>query len=83
MKKIKKDIRGEKKEKLPLVKGYTAKDDIKAVMKQYNLPERFSKVVLDEAKRIESTGVEWKKDRLDLLLSGRVCYSDMDAQSFV
>jgi hypothetical protein len=32
VKKIKKDIRGEKKEKLPLMKGYTAKDDIKAVM---------------------------------------------------
>ena len=66
MKKTNTDIRGEKKEKLPLVKGYTAKDDIKAVMKQYNLPERFSKVVLDEAKRIESVGGEWKKDRLDL-----------------
>ncbi|MBP3405122.1 MAG: RNB domain-containing ribonuclease, partial [Kiritimatiellae bacterium] len=35
-------------------------------MKQYNLPERFSKVVLDEAKRIEAAGVEWRKDRLDL-----------------
>ena len=66
VKKTKTDIRGEKREKLPLVKGYTAKDDIKAVMKQYNLPERFSKVVLDEAKRIEAAGVEWRKDRLDL-----------------
>lgn len=48
------------------MKGYTAKDDVKAVMKQYNLPERFPKVVLDEAKRVESTGVEWSGERLDL-----------------
>jgi ribonuclease R len=48
------------------VKGYTAKDDVKAVMKQYNLPERFPKVVLDEARRIEGKGVECGGDRLDL-----------------
>ena len=50
------------------MKGYTAKDDIKAVMKQYNLPERFSKVVLDEAKRIEAAEVEWKKECLLLVI---------------
>ena len=51
-KKERSDNGGGKREKLPLVKGYTAKDDVKAVMKQYNLPERFPKVVLDEAKRV-------------------------------
>ena len=64
--KTKTDAGGEKREKLPLVKGYTAKDDIKAVMKQYNLPDRFPKVVLDEARRIEDSGVSWGRDRLDL-----------------
>ena len=49
-----------------MVKGYTAKDDIKAVMKQYNLPDRFPKVVLDEARRIEDSGVSWERGRLDL-----------------
>ncbi len=66
MKKRKLDKRGEKKDKLPLVKGYTAKDDIKAVMKQYNLPDRFPKVVLDEARRIEKQCVKWGRDRVDL-----------------
>ena len=66
VKKRMKENKGEKREKLPLVKGFTAKDDIKAVMKQYNLPERFSKVVLDEAKKVEKTGVKWGKERLDL-----------------
>ena len=66
VKKSIKENKGEKREKLPLVKGYTAKDDVKAVMKQYNLPERFSKVVLDEAKKVERTGVKWGKERLDL-----------------
>ena len=59
-------MKGEKREKLPLVKGYTAKDDVKAVMKQYNLPDTFSKVVLDEARQVEKSGVRWGKDRLDL-----------------
>jgi ribonuclease R len=66
VKKRKLDKRGEKKDKLPLVKGYTAKDDIKAVMKQYNLPDRFPKVVLDEARRIEKQCVKWGRDRVDL-----------------
>jgi ribonuclease R len=66
VKKNKVEIKGEKREKLPLVKGYTAKDDVKAVMKQYNLQDRFSKVVLDEARQIEKSGVKWGKDRLDL-----------------
>ena len=66
VKREKSDNGGGKREKLPLAKGYTAKDDVKAVMKQYNLPERFPKVVLDEAKRIGAAGVEWSDDRLDL-----------------
>jgi ribonuclease R len=66
VKKNKVEIKGEKREKLPLVKGYTAKDDVKAVVKQYNLQDRFSKVVLDEARQIEKSGVKWGKDRLDL-----------------
>ena len=66
MKKEKAEFRGEKKEKLPLVKGYTAKDDVRAVIKQYNLPEKFSKVVLDEARRVEESGVKWGRERLDL-----------------
>lgn len=66
MKKKNTDIKGEKKERLPLVKGYTAKDDIRAVMKQYNLPGRFSKVVLDEAARAEAGGAKRQKGRLDL-----------------
>ena len=43
---------GERREKLPLAKGYTAADDVKAVMKQYNLPARFPKTVQQEARRI-------------------------------
>ena len=68
MKKIKTktDAGGEKRDRLPLVKGCTAKDDIKAVMKQYNLPDRFSRVVLDEARRIENSGVSWERGRMDL-----------------
>lgn len=49
-----------------MVKGVAAKDDVKAVMKQYNLPGKFSKVVLDEARRVEAGGVSWGRDRLDL-----------------
>ena len=56
----------ERREKLPLVKGYTASDDVKAVMKQYNLPERFPKVVLQEARRIETAEAIPTKGRLDL-----------------
>ena len=56
----------EKREKLPLVKGYTAKDDVKAVMKQYNLPERFPKVVQQEARRIDRIGTVFFDKRLDL-----------------
>ena len=56
----------EKKEKLPLARGFTARDDVKAVMKQYNLPERFPKVVLQEAKRVGQTGIAPQKGRLDL-----------------
>ena len=55
-----------KREKLPLVKGYTAKDDIKAVMKQYNLPERFPKIVQQEAHRIDRIGTAFFDKRLDL-----------------
>ena len=54
------------KEKLPLVKGYTALDDVKAVMKQYNLPERFPKDALREAKRIGEAGAVFFDKRLDL-----------------
>ena len=60
------EIKGEKREKLPLVKGHTAKDDMKVVMKQYNLPSGFPKIVLNEAKRIEKTGVKRERARLDL-----------------
>lgn len=56
----------EKRERLPLVKGYTAKDDIKAVMKQYNLPERFPKIVQQEAHRIDRIGTAFFDKRLDL-----------------
>ena len=55
-----------KREKLPLVKGYTALDDVKAVMKQYNLPERFPKVVQQEARRIGRIGTAFFDKRLDL-----------------
>ena len=55
-----------KREKLPLVKGYTAIDDVKAVMKQYNLPERFPKVVQQEARRIDRIGTAFFDKRLDL-----------------
>ena len=57
---------GERKEKLPLVKGFTALDDVKAVMKQYNLPERFPKDALREAKRIGEAGPVFFDKRLDL-----------------
>ena len=56
----------EKREKLPLVKGYTARDDVKAVMKQYNLPERFPKAVQQEANRIGRIGTAFFDKRLDL-----------------
>ena len=56
----------EKKEKLPLVKGVGARDDVRAVMRQYSLPERFPKGVLAEARKIESAGVEWCDGRMDL-----------------
>ena len=56
----------ERKEKLPLVKGFTALDDVKAVMKQYNLPERFPKDALREAKRIGAAGPVFFDKRLDL-----------------
>ena len=56
----------ERKEKLPLVKGFTALDDVKAVMKQYNLPERFTKDALREAKRIGAAGPVFFDKRLDL-----------------
>lgn len=55
-----------KREKLPLVKGDSAQDDVRAVMRQYGLPDRFPKGVQAEARRIEATGVEWSGDRLDL-----------------
>ena len=57
---------GERKEKLPLVKGFTALDDVKAVMKQYNLPERFPKDALRESKRIGAAGPVFFDKRLDL-----------------
>jgi len=57
---------GERKERLPLVKGFTALDDVKAVMKQYNLPERFPKDALREAKRIGAAGPVFFDKRLDL-----------------
>ena len=56
----------EKREKIPLVKGYTARDDVKAVMKQYNLPERFPKGVQQEARRIDRIGTAFFDKRLDL-----------------
>ena len=56
----------ERREKLPLVKGFTAADDVKAVMKQYNLPERFPKDALREAKRIGDAGPVFFDKRLDL-----------------
>ena len=56
----------EKRERLPLVKGGTAKDDVKAVMKQYNLPERFPKAVQQEACRIGRIGTAFFDKRLDL-----------------
>ena len=55
-----------KREKLPLAKGYTAADDVKAVMKQYNLPARFPKVVQQEARRIGNAGAVFFDKRLDL-----------------
>ena len=55
-----------RKEKLPLVKGFTALDDTKAVMRQYNLPERFPKDALREAKRIGEIGAVSFDKRLDL-----------------
>ena len=57
---------GERKEKLPLVKGFMALDDVKVVMKQYNLPERFPKDALREAKRIGEAGPVFFDRRLDL-----------------
>ena len=56
----------ERREKLPLVKGFTAADDVKAVMKQYNLPERFPKDAVREAKRIGDAGAVFFDKRLDL-----------------
>ena len=59
--------REERREKLPLAKGYTARDDIKAVMEQYNLPESFPRQVLKEARAIDEAGIAAAaKDRLDL-----------------
>ena len=66
MKKKSEESAGERKEKLPLVKGFTALDDVKAVMKQYNLPERFPKDALREAKRIGEAGAVFFDKRLDL-----------------
>ena len=40
--------------------------DVKAVMKQYNLPERFPKVVQQEARRIDRIGTAFFDKRLDL-----------------
>ena len=57
---------GERREKLPLAKGYTAADDVKAVMKQYNLPARFPKTVQQEARRIGNVGAVFFDKRLDL-----------------
>ena len=57
---------GERKDRLPLVKGFTALDDTKAVMRQYNLPERFPKDALREAKRIGEAGAVFFDKRLDL-----------------
>ena len=56
----------ERKDKLPLVKGFTPLDDTKAVMKQYNLPERFPKDAIREAKRIGEIGAVSFDRRLDL-----------------
>jgi ribonuclease R len=56
----------ERKEKLPLVKGVTALDDVKAVMRQYNLPDHFPKDAIREAKRIGEIGTAFFDKRLDL-----------------
>ena len=56
----------ERKEKLPLVKGFTALDDVKAVMKQYNLTECFPRDAIREAKRIGEIGAVSFDKRLDL-----------------
>ena len=56
----------EKHEKLPLVKGATPLDDVKAVMRQYGLPERFPKDALSESRRIDSAGAVHFDKRLDL-----------------
>ena len=56
----------ERKEKLPLVKGVTALDDVKAVMRQYALPDHFPKDAIREAKRIGEIGAVSFDKRLDL-----------------
>ncbi len=56
----------ERKEKLPLTRGETAADDVKAVMRQYGLPDRFPKDVQREAKRISAAGAVFFDRRLDL-----------------
>jgi ribonuclease R len=57
----------ERREKIPLAKGRTAKDDVKAVMAQYGLPESFPRQVLKEARAVDEAGIaEAAKGRLDL-----------------
>ena len=57
---------GTKRERLPLVKGITPLDDVKAIMRQYNLPDHFPKDAVREAKRIDAAGAVHFDKRLDL-----------------
>ena len=66
MKPVLDDSQGAKREKLPLVKGATPLDDVKAIMRQYNLPDHFPKDAVREAKRIDAAGAVHFDKRLDL-----------------